>query len=180
MAMRSFSEELHSGTIELLLTFGAPLWQIVMAKFIAIWLVCLIALSGTFPIVAVTFYLGNPDIGPIITGYVGASLLAGIYVSIGIAMSSITQNQVIAFVLSASLCFVLMVSGYDMILNFFEALGFSQGVLDAISSLSLSLLIDETMRGLLTLNHAVYTLSLIVFWLYIASFVNHNMTEAAS
>src|SRR5215218_4908538 len=98
--MRLWAEERRLGTMELLLTMPITAWQAIVGKFLASWLFLIIALVLTFPIVFTVAYLGDPDIGAIITGYIGSALLAGAYLAITSLTSSLTRNQVISFILS--------------------------------------------------------------------------------
>ena len=81
--MRLWAEERRLGTIEMLLTLPLTQTQAVIGKFVAAWLFCAIALVLTFPIVLTVLYLGNPDMGVIASGYIGALLIAGAFLSIG-------------------------------------------------------------------------------------------------
>lgn len=107
LTMRTFAEERRHDTLELLLTAPvADVW-IVLAKFIATWLVMLgiYALSLAYPIVLA--WLGDPDWGPIVTGYATLTLLAALLVAMGVLASSLTENQVIAAALSLGLFLML-------------------------------------------------------------------------
>jgi ABC-2 type transport system permease protein len=107
LTMRTFAEERRHDTLELLLTAPvADVW-IVLAKFIATWLVMLgiYALSLAYPIVLA--WLGEPDWGPIVTGYATLTLLAALLVAVGVLASSLTENQVIAAALSLGLFLML-------------------------------------------------------------------------
>src|ERR1041385_5048807 len=105
VSMRLWAEERKSGSIELLLTQPVTLWQAVLGKFFAAWLFVGIALALTFPTWITINYLGNPDNGAVLAGYIGAFIMAGAYLAIGSCMSALTNNQVIAFVLTAVICF---------------------------------------------------------------------------
>src|SRR5580698_2051104 len=109
ITMRLWAEERRLGTIELLLTLPITQTEAVLGKFLAAWAFCAIALVLTFPFVITVNILGQPDNGVIASGYVGALLIAGAFLSIGAAMSALTRNQVIAFVLSVMICFIFAV-----------------------------------------------------------------------
>ena len=102
---------------------------------IVIWIFTLIALLLTFPIWITVNYLGNPDNGVIIASYIGSALIAGAYISVGICISSVTNNQVISFVISATISFLLTVSGLPIVLDFFTAFS-GQIITDAVASFS--------------------------------------------
>jgi ABC-2 type transport system permease protein len=116
ITMRLWAEEKRSGTIEFLLTLPVTDWQVVLAKFfssLAFVALCLL-LTITLPVSVAS--LGNVDWGPVIGGYVGALFLAGAYLSLGIFISSLTKNQIIAFVLGLVACFAAFIIGADFVL----------------------------------------------------------------
>ena len=119
ITMRLWSEEKKSGTIELLTTLPVSTLNIVLGKFMAAWLFTLLALILTFPMWITVNYLGNPDNGVIMASYIGSLLMSGGYLSIGIFISSLTKNQVIAFIVSVTVCFLFTVSGLPIVLDFF-------------------------------------------------------------
>src|SRR6185503_9776383 len=98
VGMRLWSEERRQGTMELLLTLPVTAWQAILAKFLASWIFLGIALLLTFPLVITANWLGDPDNGVIVAGYVGSLLLAGAFLSIASLTSALTRNQVIAFI----------------------------------------------------------------------------------
>ena len=110
--MRLWAEERRAGTIELLLTLPVTMTQAVLGKFLAAWLFTAVALALTFPAWITVNYLGNPDNGIIVAGYLGSLLMAGAYLAIGSCISALTRNQVIAFVVSAAVCLLFVLSGY--------------------------------------------------------------------
>lgn len=118
ITMRSFAEERKSGTMELLLTKPLTDWDIVLGKFFACFLLVLFALIPTiiyyFSVRALGNPTGNIDTPGVIGSYVGIALLAGVFCSVGIVASSITSNQIVAFILAAFLCF-LVFSGFESI-----------------------------------------------------------------
>ncbi|MEI9887867.1 MAG: ABC transporter permease subunit [Rhizomicrobium sp.] len=97
--------------MELLLTLPVPLWATVAGKFLAAWAFIAVALALTFPIWITVNYLGDPDNGVILASYVGSLLMAGGYLAIGACISSTTNNQVIAFVVTVVVCFLFAISG---------------------------------------------------------------------
>ena len=118
ITMRLWAEERRLGTIELLLTLPITQTQAVLGKFLAAWAFCAIALLLTFPFVIAVNILGNPDNGVIASGYLGSLLIAGAYLSVGAAMSALTRNQVIAFVLAVAICFVFAVASHPIVNDF--------------------------------------------------------------
>ncbi len=170
LAMRLWAEERKSGTIELLLTLPIPLGAAVVAKFLAAWAFAGIALALTFPFWITVAWLGAPDHGVILAGYLGSFLMAGGYLAIGCCLSAITRNQVIAFVLSVLACFVFTVSGAPMVLNFFS--GWAPNlVVDTIASFSFLTHFNAITDGVIDLRDLIYFVSLIAAWLYATAVV---------
>lgn len=166
VSMRLWAEERKSGTIELLMTLPITAWELVVGKFIAAWMFVLIALAGTLPLWLTVNYLGSPDNGVIITSYVGSILMAGAYLAIGSAMSSCTSNQVIAFVLSAAVCFLFAMSGFSVVTNFIEG-WMPQALVNIIMSLSFLTNFEDITKGVLQWRSLIYFTSMMVFWLFV-------------
>src|ERR1051326_8822926 len=120
LSMRLWAEERKSGTIELFLTLPIRLGEAVHGKFLAAWVVAGIALALTFPFWLTVDFLGAPDNGVILAGYLASWLMAGAILAIGAAVSATTKNQVIAFVVTAAIVFVLTVAGTPVVLGLFE------------------------------------------------------------
>lgn len=167
ISMRIWAEENKSGTIELLMTLPVTVTDLVLGKYFAACAFAIIALFFTFPIWITVNYLGNPDNGAILSGYISSILLIGGFMAIGSCMSSLTRNQVVAFVTSITICFLLSICGSSIILDFFAALGFSQLMLDTISSFSFLTHFIEGSRGLISLSNIIYFISIISLWLFI-------------
>ncbi len=165
IGMRLWAEERKTGTIELLLSLPISLAATVLGKFLAAWAFTAIALALTFPMWITVAYLGDPDHGVIFAGYIGSLLMAGGYLAITACISAITKNQVIAFVVAVMICFMFMVSGAPMVLDFFAAWT-PKPVLDAISSFSFIIHFNAIVDGVIDLRDIVYFASLIVFWLF--------------
>src|SRR5258707_12005861 len=115
--MGLWAEERKSGTIELFLALPIRLSEAVIGKFLAAWCVAGIALLLTFPFWITVNVLGAPDNGVILAGYLASWLMAGAVLAIGAAVSAATKNQVIAFVVTAALVFVLAVAGTPAVLG---------------------------------------------------------------
>ncbi len=165
LSMRLWAEERRSGTIELLLTLPVTMFQAVLGKFLAAWAFTCIALALTIPVWLTTTYLGDPDNGAILAGYIGSALMAGAFIAIGACMSAITKNQVIAFVLSVVVCLGFILSGFPMVLDFFRAWT-PHFVVEAISSFSFLTHFNAISKGVLDLRDVVFFVSLIAFWLF--------------
>lgn len=164
IAMRLWSEERKSGTIELLMTLPITRFDAVTGKFLAAWVFAGLALLLTFPMVLTVNYLGQPDNGAILTGYIGSWLLAGAYLAIGSCMSALSKNQVIAFILAVSVCFLFIVSGFPMVLDGFSAWA-PQWMIDSVASLSFLTRFDAISKGVIDLRDLLYFVTLIAAWL---------------
>ena len=165
ITMRLWAEERKTGSIELLMTLPITVTQAVIGKFIAAWLVLLLALLLTFPVWLTVNYLGQPDNGIILTGYLGSWLMAGAFLAISLCMSALTKNQVIAFVLAIALCFLFVVAGSDLVLDAFT-LWADNSVVDTVASFSFLQRFDALSKGVIALNDVVYFLLSTGFWLY--------------
>ncbi len=177
VAMRMWAEERKSGTIELLLTLPVTLWQAVFGKFLAAWAFIAIALALTFPIWLTVNYLGDPDNGVIFASYLGSLLMAGAFLAIGSCISATTRNQVVAFILTVVVCFLLLLAGFPLVLDVFHAIA-PQGVVDAIAGLSFLTHFTSISKGVIDLRDLVYFVLMIGVWLY-ATAVVIDMKKAA-
>tara|TARA_B100000029_G_scaffold146779_1_gene142092 strand:- start:3725 stop:4459 length:735 start_codon:yes stop_codon:yes gene_type:complete len=166
VTMRLWAEERKSGTIELLMTLPLTTTQSVIGKFFAAWIFIFIALILTFPIWITVNYLGDPDNGVILAGYVGSLFMSGAYLSIGSCISSITKNQVIAFVIAATICFIFTMSGVDIVLNFFK-LWAPEFLVSTISSMSFLTHFESITKGVIEIRDFFFYLSIIFFWLFL-------------
>ncbi len=165
ISMRLWAEERRSGSIELLMTLPVTPWQAVLGKFLAAWTFTAIALALAFPIWITVNYLGEPDNGAILTGYVGSLLMAGGFLSIGGCVSAFTRNQVIAFVISIVVCFGFLLSGFPLVLDVFSGWA-PQVLVDGIASLSFLTHFTSISRGVIELRDLVYFGLLIGTFLY--------------
>ncbi len=165
IGMRLWAEERKTGTIELLLSFPITLADAVLGKFLAAWAFTAIALALTFPMWITVAYLGQPDHGVIVAGYVGSLLMAGGYLAIASCLSAVTKNQVIAFVVAVVVCFLFTVSGAPMVLDFFAAWA-PRTLVDAISSFSFIGHFNSILNGVIDLRDVVFFASLITVWLF--------------
>ncbi len=169
-AMRLWAEERRTGSIELLLTLPITIPQAVLGKFFAAWAFLTIALALTFPMPAAVFYLGEPDPGLIIAGYLAAFLMAGSFLAIGSFFSSLTKNQVVSFILSVAACGILVYAGMPSTLEYLSDM-LPKGVLSVIESLSIQIHYDSLRRGVIATADAAYFLILIAAWIYASMFV---------
>ena len=165
LAMRLWAEERRTGTMELLLTLPVPLWATVVGKFLAAWAFAGLALILTFPIWITVNYLGHPDNGAILASYVGSFLMAGAYLSIGACVSSTTNNQVIAFIVSVVVCFLFTISGAPLVLDAFRAWA-PLPLVEAVSSFSFITHFASITAGVIDLRDLIFFFSLIGLFLY--------------
>lgn len=161
IAMRLWAEERKSGTIELLLTLPVPLWAAITGKFVAAWAFTGIALALTFPMWITVNYLGQPDNGVILAGYVGSFLMAGAYLAIGSCLSAATRNQVVAFVLTVVVCFLFTVSGAPMVLDVFAGWA-PQAIVDTVASFSFLTHFNGIVAGVIEVKDIVFFATLIL------------------
>jgi ABC-2 type transport system permease protein len=170
ISMRLWAEERKSGSIELLMTQPVTLTQAVVAKFLAAWCFAGLALALTFPIWVTVNWLGSPDNGAIVAGYIGSLLMAGGFLAIGSCMSALTRNQVIAFISAVVACFVFLLAGFPLVLDAFR--GWAPGlVVDAIAQLSFLTHFEALSKGVLDLRDLLYFGMTIAFFLTCTSVV---------
>lgn len=176
LSMRLWAEERKSGSIELLMTLPITITQAVVGKFLAVWVFIGIALLLTFPLWLTVNYLGEPDNLVILSGYIGAFLMAGAYLAIGACISAITRNQVIAFVISIVVCFGFILSGSPLVLDFFKD-WLPQILVNAISSMSFLTHFNSIVKGVIDLRDIIYFVSFIMCWL-MANVIVVNMKKS--
>jgi len=155
LSMRLWAEERKSGSIELLMTLPVTVPRAVVGKFLAAWAFIGLTLALTFPIWLTVNYLGNPDNGVIVASYIGSLMMAGAFLSVGACMSSITRNQVIAFVLTVAVCFVLLFSGYPLVLYWFSGWA-PPAIVDAIAATSFLTHFNSIIKGVIDFRDIVY------------------------
>jgi ABC-2 type transport system permease protein len=166
--MRLWSEEKRSGTIELLFTLPLTTLETVLAKFLAAWAFVTIAILLSFPMMLTLAYLGAPDWGVVATSYAGSILMAGAYLGITSFMSALTKNQVISFVLSVFVCFLIALLGTSMFAGFLTGfLALPIPVADTILNFSFVTHFDAFMKGIIDPKDVVFFLSLIGFTLFL-------------
>ena len=170
IAMRLWAEERKSGTIELLMTLPIAPWQAVIGKYLAAWAVAGVALALTFPIWITVNYLGDPDNGAIVTGYIGSLLAAGGMLAIGTCFSAVTRNQVIAFILAFVVCVVFIFSGFALVLDAFQSWA-PQPVIDAVASLSFLTHFGSIAKGVIDIRDLLYFVTVVVVWLMATAIV---------
>jgi ABC-2 type transport system permease protein len=163
--MRLWAEERKTGSIELLMTLPITMFQAVLGKFLAAWCFIGMALALTFPIWVSVNYLGNPDNGAILAGYLGSFCMAGSFLAIGACISAANRNQVIAFIITVVVCFAFMLSGFPLVLDAFSAWA-PQALVDAVASLSFLTHFTTISKGVIDLRDLIYFAAMIGFWLF--------------
>lgn len=170
VGMRLWAEERRSGTMELLLTMPVGLWDAVLGKFLAAWLFIGLALLLTVPMWWTVGYLGAPDHGLIVAQYVASWLLSGACLAIASALSAATTSQVVAFVTTVMLLFVLLFAGFPMVTEAMTGL-FGQKISQAVAQLSLLSHYQSIARGVLDVRDVLYFALMIALWLWVTVWV---------
>lgn len=173
VGMRLWSEERRLGTIELLLTMPVTTWQAITGKFLASWLFLALALVLTFPVVITVNWLGDPDNGVILSGYVGSVFLAGSYLAISCMTSAMTRNQVISFIVSVLICLFLILAGYTPVTDLLTRVA-SPRVVDVVAAFSVMTHFESFQRGVLDTRDVVFFASLMGFALFTTGVILRN------
>jgi len=170
LTMRLLAEEKRSGTIEILLTKSVSDRQVVLGKFLSTLILIAVALAFTLPYIITVASLGNMDTGGVICGYLGLLFMSGVYISIGLFTSSITQNQIVAFLLAlfTGLFFHLL---FDLFAS--SATGF---IGQLFNTLSMRVHFESISRGIIDSSDLIYFFSLMAIGLFAAevSLANRN------
>lgn len=162
ITMRLWAEEKKSGTIELLLTLPLSDWQTVLAKFFSAMAFLFISLLFSLTIPVSIVFLGNLDSGPVIGGYLGALFLGGSYLALGLFISSLTRNQIIAFIISLAASFAAFIVGADFVLA-----GAPQTFTPIMKFIGLGSHFNNIARGVIDTKDVIYYLSFIFLFLWL-------------
>ena len=162
ITMRTYSEEKRSGTIELLLTSPVSDVEIILGKFFGALGLYTAMLLMTLLYIAILFVYGNPEWRPLVAAYLGLLLMGGAFLSIGLLISSTTNNQIVAGVVTFVVFLMLWIIGW-----FADSAGPTIGPLT--SYLSITEHFDDFAKGIIDTKHVVYYLSLITFGLFLTS-----------
>jgi len=162
VTMRLLAEEKKSGTLELLTTKPVRDGEIVLGKFFAAWTLLAATLAPTLIYLVTMMVLGNPDPGPVLSGYIGLMFMGGVYIAIGIFASSLTENQIVAFIIS--FLFVLALYLADKVLIYVP-----EGFVSTLEFLSIDYHFDNIARGVIDSRNIVYFGSLLGFTLLLAT-----------
>ncbi len=161
LAMRLWSEERKLGTIEVLMTLPVRDGQAVAGKFLAGLAFLAFSLAMTFPIPLTVALLGRPDAGAILGGYLGALLMGGAYLAIGLCCSGLTENQIVAFITGVVACFALFIVGEDFII-----MSAPSALAPVLSYVGLGSHYRSILRGVIDSRDVVYYVSVMAFFLY--------------
>lgn len=162
VTMRLLAEEKKAGTLELLTTKPVRDVEIVLGKFLAGWALVAAALAPTLIYVLTVAFLGDLDLGPVFTGYVGLLLMGGVYVALGLLASSLTENQIVAFILGFLMVLALFLM--DKILMYVPAV-----LASTLEFLSIDHHFANIARGVIDSRNIIYFGSLLGFALYLAT-----------
>jgi ABC-2 type transport system permease protein len=168
VGMRMWSEERRLGTIELLLTMPITPWQAIVGKFLASWTVVGVALALTFPVWITVNYLGSPDNGVILGGYIGSFLMAGAYLAITAMTSAMTRNQVVAFIVAVVISLFLILAGFPPVTDLLITWA-SPWLVDGIAAFSVMTHFESIQKGVIDTRDILYFGSLIAFCLFTTS-----------
>jgi ABC-2 type transport system permease protein len=164
VAMRLWSEERRTGTIESLLTLPISTAGAVLGKFLAAWAFTTLALLLTFPLWITVNILGHPDNGIIFAGYLGSILIMGGYLAIGSCISALTRAQVLAFIVSALVCFIFLMMGLPLVTDILGSWA-PLFLVNTMSALSLNSHAGSIGRGVLDIRDLIYFVALIITFL---------------
>lgn len=169
ITMRAWAEEKKLGTIEILMTFPVRERDAVLGKFLAALVFLVTALCLTISLPLTVMAVGHPDTGPILGGYLGACLLGGAYLAIGLFASSLTENQIVAFILAIVMCFALLIIGEDFVL-----FSMPPALAPLCAWLGLGTHFESIGRGVIDARDIVYYLSIIGFFLFLNQLTLEN------
>jgi len=162
ITMRTYSEEKRSGTMELLLTSPVTDLEIILGKFIGALGLYLALLACTLAYMGILFVFGNPEWRPLVAAYLGLLLMGGAFISLGLLISSTTNNQIVAGVITFVVFLMLWIVGW-----FADSAGPTVGKI--LSWLSITQHFDDFSKGVIDTSHMLYYLSLITFGLFLTA-----------
>jgi len=175
IGMRLWSEERRLGTLELLFTMPITPWQAILGKFLASWIFLALTLVLTFPVVLTVNYLGDPDNGIIFAAYVGSFLMGGAYLALSCITSAMTRNQVVSFIISVVLCFLLILAGLAPVSIFItDVLGAGVWLADMVAYFSVLTHFNGFGKGVLDSRSIIFFLSVIGFSLFTTGVILRN------
>lgn len=162
VAMGKWAEERKQGTLEILFTLPIRECDVVAAKFFAGLMLIATALLFTLPMVITVAFTGNADLGPVMGGYLGLFFLGGAYLAIGLVISALTENQIIAFIIGVVVSFFMLIIGTPFVVG-----GVSGILARAIQYLGLGTHFESIARGVVDSRDIIYYLSVTGFFLFL-------------
>jgi ABC-2 type transport system permease protein len=162
ITMRVWAEEKKMGTMEVLMTLPLKEFEVVLGKFFSSFVFMIISVVLTFPLALTIYIMGDPDTGAIIGGYLGACLMGGAYLAIGLFISSLTSNQIVAFIVSIVTCFAFLIIGEDFVLMSTPSM-----IVPLFTYLGLGAHFESISRGVIDSRDIIYYLSVIGFFLFL-------------
>ncbi len=159
VSMRLWAEDKRSGTFELLMTLPMPTRDVMLGKYLAAFAFYLVALLGTLPLPIMVGALGNPDMGAIVSSYIGAGLLGGLYLAVGMFTSGLMRDQISAVILGIMACFLIFILGVPGVAATID--GWLPGAGSLLQHyVGLSDHFDMMQRGVLALGDLMYFVGL--------------------
>ncbi len=177
--MGTWADERRNGTAELLLTLPITVTQALVGKFLAAWAFISIGLALTFPVAVTAGYLGAPDWGVVVCGYLGSFLMAGAAAAVGVFASTLSRASVIGFVVSLALVFALMIVGFDPVTTAVANWGVPSAIVNGLASCSLLTHFEALRRGVVDFADIGYYVGMIVFMLAAAKTVTDGRRGAS-
>lgn len=165
ISMRLWSEEQKNGTIELLFTLPISTLEAVIGKFLSAWIIILISLFLTFPIVITVNWLGSPDNNIIFSGYLGSALLGASFLAIGCMTSALSKNQIISYIYSIILFLLFILFGHQSVTNYFTGWA-PVWFTNTLAQLSIFPHYKSMIDGIINLADICYFISIIIFGLF--------------
>ena len=163
VTMKLWAEEKKLGTLEILMTLPIKDYEAVIGKYLASFALLGVTILLSLSLPLTVAYLGDPDSGPIVGGYIGAFLMGAAYLAIGQFASTLTENQIVGFILGIMICFVLLIVGEDIVL--FNA---PDWAVPLLSYLGLAAHFSSILRGVIDSRDLIYYFSVIGFFLYLS------------
>lgn len=160
LTMRSFSEEKRLGTLELLITSPISNTSLVISKFLAAYTMYLVMLTFTFLYQVILLILGKPDIPPILSGYLGFALMGSVFVTLGLFMSALTENQILSAILSFALLLLIWVVNWASVVS-------GGTIAEVFNYLSVSSHLSRFIRGVIDTSGIVYFVSFSALGLFL-------------
>lgn len=162
ITMRLWAEEKKLGTLEILMTLPVKDHEVIFGKFLASYAFLAVTILLSLPLPVTILYLGTPDKGPIIGGYIGALLMGGAFLAIGLFVSSLTENQIVAFIIAVIISFGLLIIGEQFVL-----FSLPNWLVPLFSYLGLGSHFSGIGRGVVDSRDIIYYLSVILFFIFL-------------